>query len=286
MKPYKRLFEYEDSLYVSEKEKTIFYENEAWQSSSIKFVEAVINTDILGDILFTIFFTCMKECKNKTYRNDLFLFYDINKAFAKEGYKVSFVYEVVPDSKDGIVKMSSDMTDNSITISCDNIFTEKFLLGDKELLTTFKTLIKHELVHIGQYLRMKAASLSSIVTRLLDKKKEFYKKLDKKDFSVDEKEELLYYKYFSNTKELMAYAKTALLELQLSGLSKEEILHGIKTMFYEYEKTNYPISKIINNYHRYFRKDILKDMEYLKRFYKYLYEYYMNYGKELLSMTK
>lgn len=247
-------------------------------TQSYHITEAVIHTGHLSERLIKIFKDCMNE--NKQFRDELFLYYYLQQQFLKNGYVIKFITKV-SDTNSGIFEMKTNRLNLDIEVFCDNQFFIMFMNKDQELLSTFSKLIEHELVHVGQAIQMNLIKLSLVVQDTIEKKRE----ADLKNKPIPKKI-VSEYNYLSNPREIMAYAQMALTELKLSGLSKEQILHGIKTLFKDYKNEESAISTTIENYNSYFNIKIEKDRIVLKRFYKQMYQYLTDQGKSLIRTTR
>lgn len=209
--------------------------------------EAVIRTEKYAELLKIWFEEVIESIKNKTFRETKDVTKYLNYFF--DEYGIMFVFTGYDDYSDGsgISKMQTGSQSYLIQVICNQDFKYNIKINSYFLIQTFYELLVHELTHRGQFLLNKLNLLN-----------------DKKN----KKTELGTKNYLSQKHELMAYANQAIEELRFEGFSNKEIIIMIKS--FNFKNSH---STTIKNYFEYFNKNNKEDLQILKQFFKYMYEY-------------
>lgn len=165
--------------------------------------------------------------KRIAYGNEYYINFGINKG------------ATIPDK---YATIGIFLNNNFLKMYGDEKFYKKFLLG-------FTEVLKHELIHRGQDLKVKDIKLRDKVMSQSD------------DWKIE--------KYLSNKQEVMAFAWQIVERFRIEGYSNIEIKNLLKSD----SKPKLSSSNILANYHYLFKKDIKKNKDVLKLLYKYMYMY-------------
>lgn len=240
--PYKKLF-VEGFKYHSSQQ-TINDTNYkfVWQDPGVKF-EAVIRVDKYAKLVMDRFNNFCNVYKNSNLKVK-----DITKKLNSDfsTFGIDFILQYFQDEDHrniGINKMITGIRYHNgivgITIFINPLIKDN--INNQEMLQVFETLIKHELIHKGQFLKIRNKDLRLRVLQNQQKTKE----------------------YLARPFEIMAYANSYIEELRFGGYSDSEILNTIK-----YNREG--VSGILDKYIELFKET---NMEILNKFYKYVYEY-------------
>ena len=210
----------------------------------INIKEAVIRVDDYSVLVLKKLNDFFEENKNKKLKY-LEIIDSLNEFF--KTFNFIFIaknYQKHDDEDTGINFMETSVKDNNILniiIQCNPIIKEIFLNNFSNFKRKFQILIKHELVHRGQFLKI-------LDDRLRLK------------IAIDEYKSK---EYLAVKKEIMAYSNSIIEELRFGGFDDNQILDIVK-----YNKKE--ISSILDRYIDLFKDT---DISVLNRLYKYVYEY-------------
>jgi hypothetical protein len=215
-----------------------------WSEFPVVIKEAVIRVDEYSNLILKKLYKFYKENENKKLKY-LEIIDLLNTKF--KSFNFIFIaknYQDRDEEDSGINYMETGLKKNNtidILIYCNPILKNLLLDNFLNFKRKFQILMKHELIHRGQLLKIIDDELRLKV-------------------ATDENESK---EYLSLKKEIMAYSNSIIEELRFGGFEDNQILEIVK-----YNKDG--ISSILDTYIEQFKDT---NIYVLYRLYKYIYEY-------------